>query len=108
MRSKAMISQKQLSRLAVAVVANLVPLLALPKSAHAVELVRDGKPIATIVIPAHPLAVESYAAKELRHHVKAATGAALPIEEETNQGQTGSHVYLGRCKASAAGHLDPT
>ncbi len=103
-----MISRKRVCRLVVAVVVGLLPILAFHKSADAVELVRDGKSIATIVIPAHPLAVESYAAKELQYHVKAATGAALSIEKETNQGQTGSHVYLGRCKASAAAQLDPT
>jgi hypothetical protein len=103
-----MMSRKRWCRLAVAVVAALLPILTFHKSADAIELVRDGKPIATIVIPAHPLAVESYAAKELQYHVKAATGAALPIKEEKNQDQAGSHVYLGRCKASAARHLDPT
>jgi hypothetical protein len=100
--------QKRLCRLAVLIIAILSPLLNTHKSANAVELVRDGKPIATIVIPAHPLSVEAYAAKELQYHVKAATGTALPIEEETNQVQAGGHVYLGRCKASAAAHLDPT
>ena len=52
-------------------------------SAAGVELVRDGKPLASIIIPAEPLPVESYAARELQYHVESATGAELPIIAET-------------------------
>ena len=52
----------------------------------ALDLVRNGKPMATIVIPAQPLPVESYAAEEFRYHIKEATGADLSIvsENKTN------------------------
>ena len=50
--------------------------------ADAVELVRDGKPVAVIVVPRQPSKVESYAAKELQYHIQCATGAQLPIAPE--------------------------
>jgi hypothetical protein len=76
--------------------------------ANAVELVRDGKAVATIVIPADDLAVESYAAQELQYHVKASSGAELPIASESKPIQAGPHVYLGHCKAAAAAGVDPS
>jgi hypothetical protein len=77
-------------------------------SAAGVELVRDGKPLASIIIPAEPLPVESYAAKELQYHVESATGAELPIIAETQEMPSEAHVYLGRCKAATAANVDPS
>ena len=77
-------------------------------SAAGVELVRDGKPLASIIIPAEPLPVESYAAKELQYHVESATGAELPIVFETQEMPSEAHVYLGRCKAATAANVDPS
>ena len=51
--------------------------------AFALDLVKDGKPVASIVIPSQPLPVETYAAEELQYHVEAATGARLPIFRKT-------------------------
>jgi hypothetical protein len=70
-------------------------------SAHAVEVVRDGKPVAVIVVPAQALPVESYAAKELQYHVEASSGARLPIVAEGHDLPPGVYVYLGNCKAAA-------
>jgi hypothetical protein len=74
--------------------------------AGAVELVRDGKAVGSIVVPAHPLAVESYAAKEVQYHVERATGAKLPIVGEGEETGAKSRVYLGKCVAAANIHLE--
>lgn len=66
--------------------------------AAAVDVVRDGKPVVSIVTPAQPSTVESYAAKELQYHVQASTGAKLPIVSEDQQVPAGPHIYLGAAK----------
>jgi len=75
-------------------------------AASGVELVREGKPMASIIIPEHPLKVESYAAQELQYHVECATGAKIPIVPEGEESGTRFHVYLGKCAAVAKVHLD--
>jgi len=72
----------------------------------AVDLVRGGKAAASIVIPSHPLPVESYAAAELQYHVEASTGAKLPIISESDALPAGGHVYLGKCNAAVAAKID--
>jgi hypothetical protein len=76
--------------------------------ARAAELVRDAKPMASIIVPRQPLRVESYAAKELQYHVECATGAKLPIVSEGQESVGRSGVYLGGCAAAAEIHLDPS
>src|SRR5580658_9321441 len=76
--------------------------------ADAVELVRDAKPVAIIVVPKQPLKVESYAARELQYHVQCATGAQLPIVAEGEETGTQPRVFLGRCAAAAGIGLDPS
>ncbi|MCK5801730.1 MAG: hypothetical protein KAI66_02810, partial [Lentisphaeria bacterium] len=65
------------------------------------DLVKDGKPVATIVVPDQPLPVVRLAAQELNYHLKRATGAALPIVSESKAPQTGALVILGTCQATA-------
>jgi hypothetical protein len=74
--------------------------------AHGVELVREGKPVATIVVPAKPLEVESYAAQEFQYHIEASTGARLPILHEDTDSATGPKLYLGATRAAATAGLD--
>jgi hypothetical protein len=76
-------------------------------SASGLELVRDGKAVASIIVPAEPLSVESYAAKELQYHIKASTGAELPIIAENLELPAGAHVFLGHCKAATTARIDP-
>jgi len=64
--------------------------------AGAIEMVREGKPVGTIVIPAQPLDVEAYAAKELQYHIEMSTGARLPIVGENISVSTGTRMCLGR------------
>jgi len=75
---------------------------------QAVELVRDGKPVAAIVVPAESLPVESYAARELQYHVEASTGAQLPIVAEGHDLPADVHVYLGNCNAARTAGADPS
>jgi hypothetical protein len=77
----------------------------LPCSAF--DLVRNGKAVAVIVVPALPLAVETYAAEELQYHVKASTGATLRIIRENSAIPAGGLIHLGACKASQAAGADP-
>jgi hypothetical protein len=77
-------------------------------SASAIELVRDGKPLASIVIPEKPLPVESYAADELQYHIEAATGAKLPIVNEGQPDALSAHVCLGSGKSASAEKIDPS
>ncbi len=51
-------------RLAAFLAAAIAPVI----QADAIELARDGKPVAAIVIPAQPLDVEACAARELQYH----------------------------------------
>ena len=74
----------------------------------AVELVRNGKAMASIVIPSHALPVETYAAAELQYHLEACTGAKLPIVSDSDAIPPGGHVYLGHCNAAEAAKLDPS
>ncbi len=79
--------------------------------AHAsfgVELVRNGKAVATIVIPEQALPIEAYAAKELQYHVEASTGATLPIVSGPAKDNSPSHVYLGNCTRAGTAGVDPS
>lgn len=72
------------------------------------NLVKNGKPVAIIIIPEQPLPVESYAAEELQYHVKSSTGAELKIISEDKEIPSGTHIYLGKCKATVLSKVDPS
>ncbi|HEY3863365.1 MAG TPA: DUF4838 domain-containing protein [Verrucomicrobiae bacterium] len=72
------------------------------------QLVRGGKAAAVIVVPKSPLAVESYAARELQYHIERATGARLAIVPEDQVAGGQARVFLGACAASAALGADPS
>lgn len=57
-------------------------------------IVRDGRPIAGIVLPEKPTAVARYAAEDLVYHVEKATGAKLPIVCECDSTPEVA-IYLG-------------
>lgn len=80
----------------------------LDRPVAAVELVRDGKTVASIVTPVNPLPVETYAASELQYHIETSTGAKLPVISEDQALRTGGHVFLGNCKAARASRIDPS
>ena len=64
-------------------------------------LVRDSKPMATIVVAAEPTVAAAFAAEELQEHVRRITGATLPIMPD-NVPVTGSRVLVGRSQATDA------
>ncbi|MGC9317340.1 MAG: DUF4838 domain-containing protein, partial [Armatimonadota bacterium] len=84
----------------------LIALLALASQAHAVKLVVDHEPVATIVIPDDALPVESFAAEELRHHLQRSTGARLLIVPESEADLDAGAVLIGACRATAAMGVD--
>ena len=64
-------------------------------------LVRDGKPLATIVVAAEPTVAAAFAAEEFQDHVRRITGATLPIVPD-NVPVPGSRVLVGRSQATDA------
>ena len=90
------------------ILASLLATFPSVRSIAAIVLVRDGKAVAAIVVPANPLPVESYAATELQYHVQASTGIQLAIVKENGRLPVGAYVYLGRCDATIAAQVDPS
>lgn len=58
------------------------------------ELVRGGRPVAEIIIPADAIPVEKFAAEELASHINMISGSNLPTV--TSPGSTEVKIYLGR------------
>jgi len=65
-------------------------------------LARDGKPAATIVIPANAPERISLAATELQHYVAKICGVELPIRRDGKRIE-GTGLYIGRCEPSRDG-----
>ena len=61
----------------------------------ATDLVKNGTPGAVIVLPEKPSRWEILAAKELQHHIRKASGAALEIVRGTTSSPL-DKVYIGR------------
>jgi hypothetical protein len=69
-------------------------------AAGAVELVKDGKPLAEIVIPEKPMTPQlRYAAEELRDHIKKMSGAELAIVTAPS-GKFKTLVHVGETEAT--------
>ncbi len=62
-------------------------------------VVDKGQAAATIVLPAEPRPLESFAAEELRKYVKAITGQSLPVVKEPADPQ-GYAIHLGQTGAA--------
>jgi len=73
----------------------------LPAAAGSIELVRNGKPNATIVLAAQPSVSARLAALELQYHVEEMTGAVLPIQDDIVT-VTGNRVLVGQSRATTA------
>ncbi len=86
----------------------LITCLALAVGSRAdVTLVRDGAPAAVIVIPDSPVQVVEYAAEELQHHVRKASGAELQIVREGDLGdRPDCRVFIGDCAATRAAGIN--
>jgi len=66
-----------------------------PATEPLVPLSKDGKTEYVIVLPAEATAVEITAAKELKHHLDAVTGADFAIVKETDAGATAPQLVVG-------------
>ncbi|NSW56184.1 MAG: DUF4838 domain-containing protein [Armatimonadetes bacterium] len=84
----------------------LAAILLVNQPANALDLVRDGRPVTTIVVPDDALPVETAAAAELQYHVQKASGAQVPIAKESEAREGAGLVYIGACKATQALGLD--
>jgi len=73
-------------------------LSATAESQEPLFLVRDGRPVATIVVPTEPGYGERRAASELQTYVKKASGAELPIRIEGEASDNTSIVLGGACR----------
>jgi hypothetical protein len=82
-------------------------LLALACSAYGkVELVRDGRPAADIVISTNPGIAVRWAALDLQEHIKKMSGARLEIASAPLE-QFKSHVYVGTSAFTAGLGFNP-
>jgi hypothetical protein len=93
----------RLSRVASALLAGVTMCLALPASG--VTLVDNGKPAATIIIPANAEPPVKQAADELSQWIKNATGAQLPIVTEGAK-ITGDSLYVGTADMASEANVD--
>jgi len=66
-----------------------------------VSLVKDGKPMASIVIGTEASRSAQFAASELQYHIEKITGVRLPVVHDT-QPVKGVRVLVGDSKATAA------
>jgi len=67
-----------------------------------VALIRDGRPLATVVVPADPSPGHEFAAQELVDHVRLSTGAQLPVVEDGEAASgKGLPIYVGHTRAAA-------
>lgn len=75
-------------------------------SVAAMTWVDRGQPVAVIVTPDEPAGVVRYAAGELVHHVREATGATLPVVKESElTGDEKHRIFLGSTSAAQARQL---
>ena len=70
-------------------------------AAAALELVRDGKPTASIVMAREPTRAAQFAAFELQWHIRQITGATLPIVRDAFKAK-GVKILVGPSQATAA------
>ena len=69
------------------------------QASNSIVLVRDGQPMATIMLAEKPTRSAQFAAAELQYHVEKITGAVLPILTNA-AGATGVCVFVGESDAT--------
>ncbi|HOJ31227.1 MAG TPA: DUF4838 domain-containing protein [bacterium] len=87
---------------------NSIPLLfSLPQQdEQPLEIVKEGKPAATIIIAKIPTQVVSYAAKELNEHIRLSTGTELPVSTD-EQPVSGPAIHIGTTTLSVQLGISP-
>jgi hypothetical protein len=71
----------------------------------ALDLVRDGKPVSTIVVPEHSAALEREGAETLAKYLHMASGAQIPIVKEGERAE-GAVVSFGETRMAKAAHVN--
>ena len=71
-------------------------------------LLKDGASDYQIVLPEKATEVEKFAANELQHFIKEASGATLPVRTESGDPSGGKYLYVGNTAASVAAGVAPT
>ena len=66
----------------------------LPFMANAVDLVKDGQPVADIITKESPQPSIALAAQELQNHLEKISGAKLPIVDKASP-EMKNHIYVG-------------
>lgn len=89
--------------LALVVVSAMANRLAAKPAPGELIWVEKGRPAVTVVIPDPPFPIAAYAAQELVHHVRLATGVTLPVLREGQAGAVrGPRIYIGGTRAAEA------
>ena len=70
-----------------------------------VALVKDGKPVASIVTAANPTPSARLAALELQYHIRKITGAVVPIGTDREE-TAGTRILVGQSKETRALGID--
>jgi len=70
------------------------------------EIVKDGKPVASIVTATNPTPTVQYAVKELNEHLKLSTGVSLPVITDEKD-LTGPAIHIGATRLSIQLGLSP-
>ncbi|NUQ64904.1 MAG: hypothetical protein HUU20_20770, partial [Pirellulales bacterium] len=78
------------------VIPAIVSLVLVPARTVALDLVRNGRPVSTIVVPDRATATERRAAETLAKYLAMASGAELPVIGESAQAGTGTILSVGR------------
>lgn len=84
---------------AIIVFISAAALCAADVNAVSVDLVRDGVPVASIVVAKQPTRSAQLAAVELQYHIQKITGARLPIVAD-DQSPKGSQILVGESAAT--------
>ncbi|MBN1674424.1 MAG: DUF4838 domain-containing protein [Kiritimatiellae bacterium] len=97
-----------MSRGLLAIPAALLAALAGPPHGRAMDLVRDGRPCAVVVLPAGHNAMTEQAADYLNRYLSQMTGTNLNVvREDAAEARSGPRVFLGDTKAARAIGLEP-
>ena len=75
-------------------------LLFIAAGACALDIVIEGQPACTMIIPDDPVPAVRYAADELQYHLRRATGAAIPIVAERDADPNAAAIVLGPCRGT--------
>ena len=83
------------------IILGLLMLCIYSTNAQQIDLAKNGKPLATIVIPAKAPSCINSAALDLQKYVEKICGVKLPIQQDGKK-VSGTGLYIGECEGSPA------